>query len=617
MTTEKWEDGVLRVDDESAPGDRRRARHGRHWSGKGLRGRDVRRLVLLSLIGVVSAVAVGTLTTFGLQVLAAKDAADSIQATIQPAKDAAKARDAAKITQVLVQLSDASAAFDHYTHGPLWDLAAKVPWVKSQVVPLMAAGEAMGELNTKVIEPLSLQNLSLIQKFPIKDGRIDPYVAQPFVPILADAQTVITEQDVKLGAVDLTGTNGKISSGFIKLRDNLTQVLPSLTTANQILPMVPQLLAAGTERTYLVMVQNNAEIRATGGIGGALVELRITDGKIEMGKYVGLEDLKRGEVLPETDEELALFGGSLVTTGQDIDYTPEFPRVAQLISAFWTRDFGETPSAVVSIDPVSLQYILGEIEPVTLDGLAINGSNIADTLLRDSYLAIPDPRKQNAFFGMAASSLFSQAMKGNVDIEGTLQGIKERRIMAWSPSTDEEAVFDTLHMAGIFLSHGDTVGLFINDRTGAKLGYYVDAKATLAFSQCAAGKPTGLTVNYDLALNFIGDMSKVPDYVAGGFKYSDAPRGDFAAYVFMYAPLGAQVTDFKVNGDSTAFEVLPYEGRSVLKYRIQISPGESVALSYTLAGNISAGVTPVVTPLSTPDVYTKWVDSSGLTCGPV
>jgi hypothetical protein len=86
--------------------------------------------------------------------------------------------------------------------------------------------------------------------------------------------------------------------------------------------------------------------------------------------------------------------------------------------------------------------------------------------------------------------------------------------------------------------------------------------------------------------------------------------------VFLYAPAGAQVTDFKVNGDSTAFEVLPYEGRSVLKYRIQISPGESVALSYTLAGNISADVTPVVTPLSTPDVYTKWVDSSGLKCGP-
>ena len=231
MTTEKWEDGPFpvgrrrtqhgrhwsgTVEDELIPADRSRARHGRHWSGKGLLGHRIRRVVMLVLIGVVTAGAVGTLTAFGLQVLAAKDAADHIQATIQPAKDAAKARDAAKITDVLIQLSDASAAFDHYTHGPLWNLAAKVPWVKAQVVPLMAAGEAMGELNTKVVAPLSKQNLSLIEKFPIKDGRIDPYVAQPFVPILADAQTVITEQDAKLGAVDLTGTNPKISSGFIK-----------------------------------------------------------------------------------------------------------------------------------------------------------------------------------------------------------------------------------------------------------------------------------------------------------------------------------------------------------------------------------------------------------------
>ncbi|NYI40447.1 DUF4012 domain-containing protein [Demequina lutea] len=616
MATQEWEDGVLRVDDEPVPGDRRRARHGRHWSGKGLRGRDVRRLVGLCLVGLVSAVAVGTLTTFGLQVLAAKDAADHVQASIQPAKDALKARDAEKITEVLTQISAASAAFDEYTHGPLWDLAAKVPWVKSQVVPLMAAGSAMGELNTQVIEPLSRQNLSLIQKFPIKDGRIDPYVAQPFVPILADAQTVITEQDAKLGAVDLTGTTGKISSGFIKLRDNLTQVLPSLTTANNVLPMVPQLLAAGTERTYLVMVQNNAEIRATGGIGGALIEVHVTDGKISMGEYRSLGDLTHSTVLPETDEELALFGGSMTYFGQDMNYTPEFPRIAEIASAFWARDFGDVPSGVISIDPVALQYILAKIQPVTIEGLTFKGSNIADTLLRDSYLTFPDSANQDRFFGLAASSLFSQAMKGDVDIKGVIKGIKERRIMAWSPAADETAVFDALHVDGTFLGHGDTVGLFINDRTGAKLGYYVDAKATLAFSQCAAGKPTELTVNYDLNFNFSGEMAALPDYVAGGFYFSDAPRGDFAAYVFMYAPLGAQVTDFKVNGESTAFEILPHDGRSVLKYRIQISPGESVSLTYTLTGDISANVTPVVTPLSTPDVYTKWVDTTGLTCGP-
>ena len=380
--------------------------------------------------------------------------------------------------------------------------------------------------------------------------------------------------------------------------------------------MVPQLLAAGTERSYVVMIENNAEIRATGGIGGALIEVHVKDGKISLGEYVSLQDLKHGQVLPETDEELALFGGSLVTTGQDIDYTPEFPRVAQLLSAFWTRDVGSVPSAVISIDPVALQYLLAKIQPVTIQGLTIKGSNIADTLLRDSYLTFPDPKNQDTFFGLAASSLFSEAMKGDIDIKGVLKAIKERRIMAWSPAADETAAFDTLNMDGVFLSHGDTVGLFIDDRTGAKLGYYVNAKATLAFGLCEAGKPTGLEVNYDLKLNFTGDMSKMPDYVAGGFSYSTAPRGDFAANVFMYAPLGAKVTDFKVNGKSTAFTILPHDGRSVLKYWIHISPGESVSLSYTLAGDISPDVKPVVTPLSTPDVYTKWVDTTGLKCGP-
>ena len=599
-----------------SPGEsgRKRAQHGRHWSGRGIQSWQPRLWIASSLAGLISAVCVAGATYFVLDALAAQDAANRIQAAIEPAKAAAKDRDSTEITRVLIEVSDAAADFDQHTHGPLWDLAAKVPWVKDQVVPLMAAGEAMGELNTAVIAPLSEQDLALIESLPIKEGRIDPYLAEPFVPILRDAETVIQEQDTILQQVDLTGTVDKVSTGFVKLRDNLTDMLPGVQKANELVPMVPQLLGAGTERTYLVMVQNNAEIRATGGIGGAFIELHITDGLIEKGDYVSQADLTKGEVGTVSAEELALFGPTLVTTGQDLNYTPEFPRVAELVTAFWLRDVGRTPSAIVAIDPVALQYLLDNIEPVTANGLTMDGDNVADVLLRDSYLTFPEPAAQDVFFGTAASVIFSEILGGNVDLKGVLQAIDERRIVAWSPDDAEKDFFSLVEMDGTFLEHDNTVGIFMNDRTGAKLGYYVDAKATLV-AQCAAGATTSLTATYDVALNFEGDMNAVADYVAGGFYYSDAPRGSYASYVLMYAPAGTQITGMTINGEVAEFTVLTHEGRNVVKTRIEIAPLQSVSLSYTMEGDFPEDLKPIVSPLSSPDVYTTWVDAKQLACG--
>lgn len=43
------------------------------------------------------------------------------------------------------------------------------------------------------------------------------------------------------------------------------------------------MLGADGERSYLLLIQDNAEIRATGGIPGAFAELRTDGGRLELG----------------------------------------------------------------------------------------------------------------------------------------------------------------------------------------------------------------------------------------------------------------------------------------------------------------------------------------------
>ena len=54
---------------------------------------------------------------------------------------------------------------------------------------------------------------------------------------------------------------------------------------------MPSMLGANGTRRYLLLVQNNAEIRPTGGIAGSFAILKADKGKLSMGKQGSIQDL--------------------------------------------------------------------------------------------------------------------------------------------------------------------------------------------------------------------------------------------------------------------------------------------------------------------------------------
>lgn len=598
----------------------RRSRRWRHWSGRRRRTGLIITVAILPFVvalGIVGYV-------FVKDGLAAKDAAERLQASIEPAKAAASARDADAVQAVLADVSSAAKDYVAHTDGPLWDFAAKVPWVKDQVIPLQALGGTLAALDEAVLEPVMQQDLSLIESPPIENGRIDPYIAEPFVPILADAQTVIEEQIAILGDLDLTNTVGPVADGVVKVREAFDGAPELLETANMALPLVPQLLAAGTERTYVVMIQNNAEIRATGGIPGANIRVTIADGLITVGDFYSAANLSHGvdaagnafdrePVAEVTDEELAIFGPKLTSHAQDITYTPDFPRVASTMSLMWERLVGETPSAVVSLDPVALQYILKDAEPVTVGDFSVDGSNVASALLGDFYIAFPDPRVQDAVFAQIAGGLIAQAMGGNIAFDGAAKAASEGRVLAWSPDEAEEALFAELEMDGDFLARDDAIGLFLNDTSGSKISYYVNSHTTAVAGECVDGAPDRIDVESVISLDYEGDMAALPDYVAGGLYAT--PRGRFSATALVYAPEGTTISELVVDGEAIEFEVLPHEEWSVARIPVEIGQNESVSLSYEVVGELPEDLRLRASPNARPAMYEEWVDQADIACG--
>ena len=119
---------------------------------------------------------------------------------------------------------------------------------------------------------------------------------------------------------------------------------------------------------------------------------------------------------------------------------------------------------------------------------------VVQTLLNDSYRGL-DVKQQDEFFAASAAAVFDALFKKNVDPTVLLsafdRAITERRILFWSARPEEQRTFGDSRMAGTLPEQDTvpTVGVFLNDGSGAKLGYYLRPTANLTVGECRPGRP--------------------------------------------------------------------------------------------------------------------------------
>jgi len=502
------------------------------------------------------------------------------------AKDALRAGDTAKLAVAVTELDDAAQNFASHTQGIHWDIASVLPWVKNQTVPLQRAGDAVLGLSEKAIGPLSrMENLDGLKVPSFAGGQIDPYVMEPYRETLVAAAAELTSEQEALAAVNLDGTVEAVKEPFLSLQEDIDSLAGMVEGGAVAAQVLPGMLGADGPRTYIVAVQNNAEPRSTGGIPGALLEVTVVDGKFTFGQYLGVQPfIEDGAMVAElTADESRIYTDRMAIYPQDTNFSPEFPRTAELLTAFWQRETGDAPDGVISIDPVALGYILSEMDPVDVSGVSLSGANLSDVLLRDSYLTFPYSGEQDAFFAAASAVLFEQVFKEDsaTVVAGMEKAAGEHRLMVWSANGEEQALLGRTGIAGDFLASPDALGIFINDGSGSKIGYYVQPTYAVENRVCEDGTLSGATVTVTLTHSFAGDVAALPEYVAG--LGDVVPRGEFHANVVIYTPEGLGVTKLSLDGEPTGMVPDLHNGRTMAQARVVLKPGQTTVLVFDLA----------------------------------
>ena len=532
--------------------------------------------------------------------------------------------DSAVTASTVADLQVAALAARSAVDDPVYRAATKVPFVGGNLDAIREVALTVDSLATDVMPSLVDIELTLRpSQIAPKDGTINLQPIQRISPLLQDADAAVRQALHTMAAIDSAAVLAPVGDAVLALSDKLNQAAEIAGPGARIARLLPNMLGAQGPRTYLVVFQNPAEPRATGGVFGSFAVVRAEQGKITILEQGGsarallLFDPPAAEL---SADQVTLYGASMATFVQDVNTTPDFPTAAAMFIKMYQLRGGGAVDGVLAIDPVALSYMLEGTPPIDVgDGVLVTSKNLVPVMLSTVYQEFTkgDQTIRDDFLARATGLVFSQLMSGAGDTRSMLDGLRraagERRVLMYSTTATEQADLADTAMAGGVTADpsAPSLGVYLNDRTGAKLAYYLRSEVHVTEGRCRTDGRRELLVT--VVLHYDAPSSGLPAYVLGITAVGKAYR--LRTDVLVFAPSGGSVAG-ATGPDGAPIDIVRGADhfRDVATTTLEMPTGSSTEVRFTVLGPVvaAAGDATDVPPslVVTPGVH-PWVSSVG------
>ena len=568
------------------------------------RSRRLRRMrragwVMIGLGGLIVLCAAYLVVT----ALLARSRLDDARAAVSQLRSQLAAGNVAGARATAHELADKASSAHELTTGPIWSLAAGIPQggeplatirgitanldrLASHVVPqLVAVGDK--------ITPSALRN---------PDGTIDLAPIAATAPALDHASAGITAAAHAIGALPAHTWLGSVDAARSQAIALLGKLGDTIGTADTAAHVVPPMLGADGPRTYLLVFQNDAEARGTGGLPGAFALVTASGGRLHFDSFHSDSEMgqARADVAFGAQYQQLFAGAGTTTLFGNANLSPHFPYAAQIWASMWHNKTGRRVDGVIALDPTALSYLLGVTGPErTRDGTLVDAADVVALTQSTVYAKYPAPdqnEQRKAYLLDIARAVSGKLTTLPADPKALLRAAGkaagERRILVWSADPDlEDRLAGTPVGGAIPRTAAPYVGLSIVNDGGNKLDYYLDRSLTWQRSGCGAQRQVSVTI----ALTNTAPASGLSPYVTGRSDRHDYPvkPGDNRLVVSYYATAGALMHAVKIDGRPATATVGEQLGHPVFVMDVEVPRGRTTTVTLALTEPAGTG-SPIV-----------------------
>lgn len=476
------------------------------------------------------------------------------------------------------------------TDGAHWSLVGRLPGIGPTVDAVVTMATVVDGLAQGPLPRLAdVVEVADPATFAPRGGRVDLGPLEDAAPDVERADQSVGDALQRVAAVDRAPVLPQVSAALADLEGQLAELRMSTATASRAAQLIPPMLGADGPRDYLVLVQNNAEPRALGGIVGTVLVLHADQGRIELtaqqpANKVGPFRTPAAEL---TEDEQAVFGDKLGRWMQNVTSTPDFPRSAEIARAMWARETGQTVDGVLATDPAALAEVLTANGPVKAgSGPRLLGSDLVSYLINGIYLT-ETPDSADLIFADIAESAFASLSGGSGEPGGMVDALaasaREGRLLVWSAEPAEADLLEgTVLDGGLRGVNGSrpVVGVFTHGLQMAKIGYYLDTAVDVVER---GTRPDGARV-LDVTVTYTSRVDKsetgsLPAYVVGD---GESDPGLIRMRSVVYAPAGGSIAGASENSEKIGVSPQKHDELSRVFDDIELHPGETASVTYAI-----------------------------------
>ncbi len=336
----------------------------------------------------------------------------------------------------------------------------------------------------------------------------------------------------------------------------LRKTLPLAETGLSLLKILPQLLGADGPRVYLILAQNEDELRPTGGFITGVGEARVEGGKIVSLTFrdsYAVDDFSLP--YPDPPEPLRRYMGIDLWVFRDSNWSPDFPTSARKAVSLYRPGYPVKVDGVIALDQEAVRRVVEALGPLALEEgkEPITGRNII-SFMRQAWA--PEGGKltkewwleRKTFMALMAEAILRKVEGGGIDwltlARSLLSLLEEKHILIYLEDPEASRALSSFGWDGS-LKPTDGDFLMVVDanlgynkasaRVRQSIAYEVSladsppiATLTLAYTHTApAGYPCKPEVRYDPIYEKMMDRcywDYIRVYVPRGSKLQDATR---------------------------------------------------------------------------------------------
>jgi hypothetical protein len=505
--------------------------------------RRLRRWVVPACAAVLLA-AVALTAIAGVSVLRARS---SIETGLQATETGLHAAERGDQGVARAHFATAGVDFAAASHDLAWARGGElVPGVAQQVRAMRAAAAIGVDLARTAFVTAENGNVDALRvsdgTFPVKAlENLEPV----FVSDIASLQSSLQQTGPFHSPWLVSPLKAKLDSEVRKL----VRAEHDATTALLAARAVPGMLGADGPRRYLLLFENPAESRASGGVPGDYAEVTAVEGRlslVKVGSTVTLESIGNpaGKHLIGPEDYLARYSQfEPEDYWANVPMSPDFPSVGEVAANLYPECGGAKVNGVISLDPVAMAGLLAAIGPITAPQWPgpVDADNAVVILAHDQYIHFgTDGSLQVQFVHALIKSLWLGLVTRKLPSLPTLANdllpaLRGGHLLLYSETPQAERFFEAVHVAGSMPPvHGDFLGVVTQNADGNKIDWYL--RRSIDYRAVLNQTTDQITAVLTLKLHNLSPTSGLPPIIIDPASGGTTTPGESELYVSIYSP---------------------------------------------------------------------------------